>query len=234
MSASRPTGHVVAVVPARAGSRGLPGKNLMTVGRSSLVGRAVLSARDAGIRQVVVTTDGADIAIEAERLGATVVRRPAELASDSSRTITALLHAADALGLPDDTAVVLLQPTSPLRTAADVRAVLDRHARGDVMTTLTVTAAEHHPYKQLLVSGDGRVHPVRSWADLEAPRQGLPEPLRINGAVYATALGAMRANDSVIVPEVAVVPMPIDRSIDVDTFADLERVRRTARGLGED
>lgn len=233
MTGSAPDGRAVAVVPARAGSRGLPGKNLMTVGGASLVARAVHSAREAGVEQVVVSTDGADIAAEAERLGATVVLRPAALSTGSSRTVSALLHAADALGLPDDTTVVLLQPTSPLRTADDVRAVLDRHARGDVRTTLTVTPAEHHPYKQLLVGPDGSARPVRTWPDLEAPRQELPEALRINGAVYATALGAMRAADSVIVPAVAAVPMPAERSVDVDTLQDLERVRAAARDLDE-
>ncbi|MGY2066889.1 acylneuraminate cytidylyltransferase family protein [Blastococcus sp. SYSU DS0619] len=228
MSRPAPGGRVVAVVPARAGSRGLPGKNLMTVGGASLVARAVRSARGAGIEQVVVSTDGADIAAEAERLGATVVHRPAELSTGSSRTVSALLHAAEALDLPDDATVVLLQPTSPLRTAGDVRAVLERHARGDVRTTLTVTPAEHHPYKQLLVGPDGSARPVRTWPDLEAPRQELPEALRINGAVYATALGAMRAADSVIVPEVAAVPMPAERSADVDTLQDLDRVRAAA------
>ncbi|SEK25555.1 N-acylneuraminate cytidylyltransferase [Blastococcus sp. DSM 46786] len=233
MTGSAPDRRTVAVVPARAGSRGLPGKNLMTVGGSSLVARAVRSAREAGIEQVVVSTDGPDIAAEAERLGATVVRRPVELSTGSSRTVSALLHVARALDLPDDATVVLLQPTSPLRTSGDVRAVLERHALGDVRTTLTVTPAEHHPYKQLLVAPDGSARPVRTWPDLEAPRQELPEALRINGAVYATALGAMRAADAVIVPDVAAIPMPAERSIDVDTRDDLERVRRAARDLGE-
>lgn len=227
------TGRVVAVVPARAGSQGLPGKNLMTVGDVSLVGRAVLAARGAGIADVVVTTDGDGIAAEAGRLGASVVRRPPDLATGNSRTVSALLHAAGELDLPDDATVLTLQPTSPLRTPDDVRAVLDRHARGDVRTTLTVCPADHHPYKQLLVGADGRVQPVRTWPDLEAPRQELPEALRINGAVYATALGAMRAADSVVVPEVAVVPMPADRSIDVDDLEDLERARRMARTAGQ-
>lgn len=205
----------------------------MTVGDTSLVGRAVLAARDAGVTDVVVTTDGPDIAREAERLGAGVVRRPPELATGSSRTVTALLHAAGVLQLSDDTTVLLLQPTSPLRTADDVRAVLDRHGRGDVGTTLTATAAEHHPWKQLLVSADGRARPVRTWADLESPRQALPEAWRINGAVYATAVGAMRAADSVVVPEIAVIPMPPERSLDVDTIADLDAARRAAGALGE-
>jgi N-acylneuraminate cytidylyltransferase len=225
--------RVVAVVPARSGSRGLPGKNLMTVGRHSLVARAVLCARGAGVPEVVVTTDGAAIAAEAERLGATVVRRPAELSTGDSRTVTALLHVADTLTLPADATILLLQPTSPLRVAQDVLAVLARHAEGDVQTTLTATPLDHHPFKQLLVSPEGRAHPVHTWPDLEAPRQDLPAAVRINGAVYATTLGAMRSHSAVVVPEVAVVEMPAERSIDIDTREDLQRAREAVRRIDE-
>ena len=131
---------MVAVVPARAGSQGLPGKNLARIGGLSLVGRAVQAARDAGVAEVVVTTDGADIAAEARRLDCTVVDRPAELATGDSRTVDAVLHVVRTLALPDDTLVLLLQPTSPLRTGADVRAVLDRHA-----ATLTAVRDTPHP-----------------------------------------------------------------------------------------
>jgi N-acylneuraminate cytidylyltransferase len=216
---------VVAVVPARAGSRGLAGKNLRTVGGQSLVERAVRAAREAGIDRVVVTTDGPDIAAEAERLGCTTVSRPAELAGDTSRTVDAVVHAVRALGLPDDAWVVLLQPTSPLRTAQDVVAALERHAAGDAGTTLTGCVVEHHPLKQLLVDPSGEARPVRDWPDLEAPRQVLPLAVRPNGAVYVTAVGSLLGAGSVIVPPVAVVQMPEERSIDVDDAAALARAR---------
>ena len=189
---------MVAVVPARAGSRGLPGKNLARIGGLSLVGHAVRAARDAGVDEVVVTTDGADFAAEARELGCTVVDRPAELATGDSRTVDAVLHAVRALALPGDALVLLLQPTSPLRTGDDVRAVLDRHATGDVGSTLTGCAVAHHPLKQLLVDEAGTASPVRTWADLEAPRQQLPRALRPNGAVYVTAAGDMAAALSLI------------------------------------
>ena len=222
--------RVVAVVPARAGSRGLPGKNLARIGGLSLVGHAVRAARDAGVEEVVVTTDGADIAAEARELGCTVVDRPAELATGDSRTVDAVLHAVRTLALPDGTLVLLLQPTSPLRTGADVRAVLDRHAAGDVGTTLTGCAVGHHPLKQLLVDDAGTASPVRTWADLEAPRQQLPRALRPNGAVYVTAAGAMAAAGAVLVPPLAVVEMPEERSLDVDTAEDLAAARALVEG----
>lgn len=218
----------LAVVPARAGSRGLPGKNLAEVGGRSLVERAVLAARGAGVEQVVVTTDGADIAAAAAALGAVVVDRPAELATGSSRTVDAVLHALDALGTGDDVPVVLLQPTSPLRTAGDVAATLERWARGDVRTALTVCGTAHHPLKELLLDGSGVARPVGSWADLESPRQDLPRAVRINGAVYVATAGTLRASRRVVVDPVGVVEMPVERSLDVDDAADLAAARRYA------
>ncbi|MCZ2829759.1 acylneuraminate cytidylyltransferase family protein [Modestobacter sp. VKM Ac-2986] len=221
---------VVAIVPARAGSRGLPGKNLATVGGTSLVGRAVRAARAAGVQTVAVSTDGAEIAAEATRLDATVVHRPPALAADDSRTVDALLHVADTLALDPDTLLVLLQPTSPLRGPEDVAAVLERHAVGDVRTTLTACRAEHHPYKELVLNSSGRAVPVHDWSALEAPRQQLPPAYRINGAVYAVAVGDLRRAGAVVVPDVAVVEMPEHRSIDIDGAADLARARELADG----
>ncbi|MGN6409030.1 MAG: acylneuraminate cytidylyltransferase family protein, partial [Curtobacterium sp.] len=94
----RSTGSVVAVVPARAGSKGIPGKNLRAVAGRSLVRRAVESALAATtIDAVVVSTDGDAIAAEAVSAGARVVRRPPELSGDEASSESALLHVLDAL-----------------------------------------------------------------------------------------------------------------------------------------
>src|SRR4051812_12992965 len=101
--------RVVAVIPARAGSKGIPGKNLRTVGGRSLVRRAVESARAARLVDgVVVSTDGDDIAAEAVAAGARVVRRPAELAGDEASSESALLHTLEELRAVGDEPEVLL------------------------------------------------------------------------------------------------------------------------------
>jgi CMP-N-acetylneuraminic acid synthetase len=129
----RTTGSVLAVVPARAGSKGIPGKNLRTVAGRSLVRRAVDSARRAArIDKVVVTTDGDAIAAEAVAAGAAVVRRPAELAGDEASSESALLHVLDAISTPLPEVLVFLQATSPFIDPADLDAavarVVDGHA----------------------------------------------------------------------------------------------------------
>jgi N-acylneuraminate cytidylyltransferase len=210
-----------AVVPARAGSKGLPGKNLAPLAGSPLVEHAIAQAqRVAGVDEVVVTTDDPQVAAIATRRGAHLVDRPAELAGDLARSVDAVVHALDVVGAADEDRVVLLQPTSPLRTDEDVTACLAR--AGDVGAVVTVCEVDHHPFKGF-VEVDGELAPVRHLDDLEAPRQALPRAVRPNGAVYVVGVGQLRADGRFLAAPVTVVEVPSERSLDVDTAADLAR-----------
>lgn len=126
-------GEVVAVIPARGGSKGVPGKNLRRVGGIPLIGRAVAAARDAvAIDRVVVSTDDAEIAAVAREWGAEVVDRPAALAGDTASSESALLHALDALRARGVEAgiLVFLQATSPFIDPADLDDAVGRVAAG--------------------------------------------------------------------------------------------------------
>ncbi|WP_309708149.1 acylneuraminate cytidylyltransferase [Pseudolysinimonas sp.] len=127
------SGEVVAVIPARGGSKGVPGKNLRRVGGMPLVGRAVAAARGAtGIDRVVVSTDDAEIAAVAREWGAEVIDRPAAIAGDEASSESALLHALDTLrarGVEADI-LVFLQATSPFIDSADLDDAIGRVAAG--------------------------------------------------------------------------------------------------------
>ncbi len=123
----RSSPSVVAVVPARAGSKGIPGKNLRRVAGRSLVRRTVDAAgAAASIDVVVVSTDGDAIAAEGELAGARVVRRPADLAGDEASSESAVLHVLDVLAATGDEpeVVVFLQATSPFTDPADLDAAV--------------------------------------------------------------------------------------------------------------
>ncbi|NUT58774.1 MAG: NTP transferase domain-containing protein, partial [Agromyces sp.] len=126
--------HAVAIIPARGGSKGLPGKNVMRVGGIPLVARAVAAARAARtVGRVVVTTDDGEIARVARQAGASVVQRPAELAGDTASSESALLHALDALrGSDRDEASVTLfiQATSPFVEPEDLDSAVTAVATG--------------------------------------------------------------------------------------------------------
>ena len=120
---------VVAVIPARAGSKGIPGKNLAQVAGRPLIARAVAAAVSArAIDSVYVTTDGQDIAAEAKRAGARIIDRPHQLAGDLASSESALLHALDVLardGVEPDV-LVFLQATSPFIDPDDLDAAVER------------------------------------------------------------------------------------------------------------
>jgi N-acylneuraminate cytidylyltransferase len=225
---ARVLARVIAVVPARGGSVGLPGKNLALFAGRPLVAHAVDTGLAGGVDEVLVSTDDGEIATVAAGAGAVVVHRPAELATATSRTVDAVLHALDERGEPDGSLVVLLQPTSPLRTAADVRECLALH--GDRPTGSVVQMAEpaeHHPLKACLLV-DGELTPVRDWPDLEAPRQTLPPVLRPTGGVYVVGAGDLRRQRRFFVPRVLAQRVPAERALDVDTAEDLRRAEEQA------
>ena len=221
---------VVAVVTARGGSVGLPGKNLASFLGRPLVEHAVATARAVpAVDRVLLTTDDDRIAAVGVRAGAEHVVRPAALATATSRSVDAVLHALDVAGVADTAVVVLLQPTSPLRTAADVAECLDLYRGGG--SVVQTAPSGHHPLKALLVTGE-TLEPVRDWADLEAPRQDLPAAVRITGGVYVAAAGDIRRTRRLVIPPVVGQEIPTERAADVDTADDLAAAERWARVHG--
>lgn len=215
--------HTVALVPARGGSKGLPGKNLATVGGVSLVGRAVRVARHVDeIDEVVVSSDDAGILAEGRAHGARAETRPEGLAGDEVMTLEVVRDFV--FRNPDVDALVLLQPTSPLREASDVRRCLE--ALRSCESTATVTPCEHPPAWSFRLTREGTLDPLLGWRAVSGRRQDAPATYRLNGAVYAVRSRHLREGGSLVGPETHAVIMPAERSVDVDdetgrVFADL-------------
>lgn len=212
MSARRP---VVAVIPARRGSKGLPLKNLRLLGGVPLVVHSIRAARAASlVDAVVVSTEDAEIAGIAGADGAEVVIRPAELATDSAQNNSVVKHVLEARGMSDDI-VVLLQPTSPLRTAAQIDACVDAVLSGS-RSAMTVTAVDHHPGKAVVID-NGLVEPFTNDVDMEARRQSMREVFRQNGAVYAIGANDFITHDRFYLRPCTAVIVPAEDSIDIDS-----------------
>jgi len=211
------------VIPARGGSRGIPHKNIKPLAGKPLIAYSIdVALQLAGPERVIVTTDDPAIADVARQYGiAHPHRRPDDLASDTAGTREVLLDAMAAAvsrGVDFD-CVVLLQPTSPFRTKADVESCMAAYSP-DIDMSVTVMEASCNPYYDCFErSADGFLR-VSKGDGLLCRRQDAPEALQLNGAVYVInpvslaerPIGAMMRRRPVL--------MPRDRSIDLDTPRD--------------
>ncbi|HEY5786738.1 MAG TPA: acylneuraminate cytidylyltransferase [Microlunatus sp.] len=212
--------RVVAVIPARGGSKGVPGKNLRRVGGMSLIVRAVRAAREASsITQVCVSTDDAAIAGEAAAAGATVVDRPAALAGDLATSESALLHAVGVLEADDRPVdvVVFLQCTSPFIAAADLDAAVGLVLADEADSVFS--AVVNHAF---LWRPDGdRVVGVNHDASRRQRRQDRAPEYRETGGFYAFRADRFAAVGHRFFDRTAVVAVPELTALEIDTEADL-------------
>lgn len=212
----------MAIVPARAGSKGIPGKNLRTVGGRSLVRRAVDAARATPtIDAVVVSTDGDAIADAARDAGALVVRRPPELAGDEASSESALLHVLDAM-TADGRApevVVFLQATSPFIDPVDLDHAVRRVQSGAADVVFAATPSHAFLWR---TAPDGGAHAVNHDAATRPRRQDREPEYRETGAFYVLRAAALRAHGHRFHGRVELAVTDPRMAIDIDDLHDLE------------
>ncbi len=224
MTRERP--DMVAIIPARGGSKGLKRKNLCDLAGKPLLAWTIQAALDAfWIGETYVSTEDAEIATTARRFGARVINRPAALAQDDSLSRDVLLHALEHLADQDrrPSWSAFLQPTSPLRTAAHIDACWSELWDGECRSIVSVCECEHHPYKSLLLDKDGAFQPLQAWSALEQPRQQLPRAFRPNGAIYMVQTDAFLKQKRFFPAPSCWFEMAPDESIDIDHRGDLNR-----------
>jgi N-acetylneuraminate synthase/N,N'-diacetyllegionaminate synthase len=223
---------ILFLIPARGGSKGLPGKNLMSVGGIPLVGRAIRTARQAAKLlgdscRVVCSTDSAQIAQSARDWGAEVpFDRPRHLATDNAKSIGAVLHALETLKPAKFEILVLLQPTSPLTTAQDVLGAVVLHQKSGA-SVVSVSQLEHPAAWQFQKDNNGCLAPLLD-SKLPALRQEAQSVFRLNGAIYVATPEFLEKFGGFIGPNTHGYEMPASRSIDIDTEFDLRIARFSA------
>ena len=215
--------QVVAIIPARGGSKGIPRKNLRRLAGMPLVVWAVQAGRAAQrVTRTVVSTDDDEIADVARSAGAEVIMRPAFLAEDSTPTMPVINHALDALARDgfEPEITVLIEPTSPFRTSAHIDSCVAKLSMGSTQSAVTVTQVERSPYNIFAVSGDDASRFVEAPTGGFSNRHELIQLKRVNGCVYATWTKNVR-NGQLIVNPVKTVEMDAHRSVNIDTPLDL-------------
>lgn len=215
--------QVTAIITARGGSKGIPRKNIRLVNGKPLIAYTIEAALNCPlVDRCYVTTEDREIMEVCQKWGADIIERPSHLAEDNSLSSDVVVHALQELAvekLPEY--FVLLQPTSPLRTAAHLEKCLRGYLEAGVSCGVSVTPAEHHPWKMLIRDGEN-IRPLKDIQSLEMPRQQLPEALRINGAIYVMPSKLFLENQTFFIEPAYFYTMDAQSSIDIDTETDLK------------
>ena len=217
--------YVFGVIPARGGSKGLPGKNLKCLGALSLIGHAVASARESRqLTRFVVSTDSPEIAEEARRHGAEApFLRPAELANDHAGMVPVLQHAVrwleEAAGVRPDF-VVTLQPTSPFRVGIDIDRTIAAVAETGADSAQTLVEASYHPFFMKTMEPDGRTVALFADGKKYVRRQDAPVVYQPSGAVYVTRYPLLMNEGQVLGHDNRGIVMSFEASVNIDTEWD--------------
>ena len=211
---------LLAIITARGGSKGIPRKNLKPLAGKPLIGWSIDAAKQAScITCIIVSTEDEEIASAARELGADVpFMRPAELSADETPSIAPVLHAIE--HLPDYDWVLLLQPTSPLRTHADIEAIWHLCQDRNSPSAVSVTEVGKHPYWMYQSDAEHRLQPFIKGRPDVTRRQDLPPAYALNGALYLAKTEWLLKHGKFIGPETLGYTMPPERSVDLDTLQD--------------
>lgn len=209
----------LALIPARGGSKGILRKNIQPLAGKPLIAwsiQAALACHD--IASVVVSTEDEEIAEISQRWGAELpFLRPAELAQDHTPSMDVVLHALQ--HLPQFDAVLLLQPTSPLRSKTDIEGCLFMAAEQHAQCIVSVSEPAQSPYWMFKLGSDGRLNKLIDAPDMTR-RQDLPAVYAINGALYFAKTDWLRVNKTFLSKETLGYVMSPEKSLDIDTPLD--------------
>ncbi len=220
--------RILALIPARGGSKRVPGKNIKPLGGLPLIAWSIRAALDSGVcSDVVVSTDDADIADVAGQYGARVPGlRPAELSTDTAGSVEVALHTLETLESGQGTVdgLLLLQPTSPFRSVETIqRAVSMFVEHRGAHPVVSVSPASDHPCR-CLKSTDKGLEPFLGWDNIRKRSQDLEPAWVLNGAIYLIEPSALREKQSFLLPGTLPIAItdPVE-VIDIDTPEDWTR-----------
>lgn len=218
------TGKIAAIIPARGGSKRVPGKNLRVVSGHPLLAHTVLHAlRSDTIDTVCVSTDSDEVAEVAKSYGARVVRRPDEISSDTSTSESAVLHALDVIEKEDSTsydAVVMLQCTSPVRCSGDIDNAVRQFRSNEADSLLSACPAKHFLWR----NSDGVGTPINYDYENRPRSQDVESQYQENGSIYITKIALLRAKQCRLGGRISVYKMDFWSSFELDNEDDFALV----------
>jgi CMP-N,N'-diacetyllegionaminic acid synthase len=216
--------NIMAVIPARGGSKGIPGKNIVLLAGKPLVCYTIKAAlKSRYLKHVIVSTDDADIAKIAKDCGAEVpFLRPSNLSQDDSSSVSVVKHAVSIVEESEGCLldfIVLLQPTSPLRDESCIDLAIEKILKTGADSVISVCKVKHHPFWNFIAHED-RLHSLLPNNDKSSRRQELPQTYAPNGAVYVVKRDALFNENTMFGKDLRGIIMPSEESIDIDDYYD--------------
>jgi CMP-N-acetylneuraminic acid synthetase len=215
--------EITAIIPARGGSKGVPKKNIRLLAGKPLIAYTIEAAQKSKyINEIIVSTEDREIAKVSEALAVSVMPRPKKLARDNTSTIEVVLHTLTVLRkkqgyIPNLT--IVLQPTSPLRTAKDIDAAINIFLKNNFGSLVSVCQPTHSPYWNFRID-KGFLEPVFNRKYLEMRRQDLPPLYFSNGAIYLSTPKNFQKHKSLYCPRMGSYLMSSWASIQIDSEID--------------
>ena len=217
----------ISIIPMRAGSKGLPNKNVRSILGKPLYRYSVDTALSAGTECIYISTNIAQVLSAPKEAKIKVLKRPDELCTDEAKmsaVILNLLNSRQGIEIDDNRIIVLMQPTSPLRSKTDLLSALEQFSISDnVDLLMAVTETKNTSLKYGIVD-NGRFRHISTPEFCFENRQNLPKLYRPNGAFYIFKAGWYRTNKTLATISTVAYEMPNNRSLDIDSLDDVERV----------
>lgn len=210
----------LAVIPARGGSKGVPRKNIRDLAGKPLIAWTIEEARKSKyITRVILSSEDEEIIKVAKNYGCEVpFVRPQELAADDTPGINPVLHAIEQC--PGYDYVVLLQPTSPLRTVKDIDGAIEHLLVNRAKFSVSVVEPSQNPYWMYELNKNEMIKPLLEGKNNAIRRQELPKVFSLNGAIYIANVNLLKATKSFLTDETIGFQMSPKHSQDIDTELD--------------
>lgn len=212
---------VLAIIPARGGSKGVPRKNIRQVAGKPLIAWTIEEAKKSRyINRLILSSEDAEIIKVAKKWGCEVpFIRPTELAQDNTPGVDVVLHAIQML--PGYDYVLLIQPTSPLRTVQDIDGCLEMCLESKAKACVSVTEVDKSPNWMYYLRSDNKMQPVLENNESYPCRQDHPKVYVINGAIYIADCNWLLDKRTFRSKETLAYVMPKERSVDIDDEMDI-------------
>ncbi len=228
---------ILAIIPARGGSKGVPGKNIKLLGGKPLIAYTIQAAQKATLlTQTILSSESDEIIQVAKDYGLVVpFKRPAYLATDESPTILTLIHALEyfsSIGIEFD-AICLLQVTNPFRTSEFIDKAIEKfiNSKADSLIAVLKVPHEFNPHWAFEKNGDENLVISTGESDIISRRQELPNAYYRDGSIYITKTEVILNQKSLYGKSIAYIEADELRHVNIDTIEDWEKAEKMLKNL---